>query len=328
MTLSNPPKILSPLTLVTALMLTSGSPAVANQETAQSAKQKEEILVIGQKRQMAEFTNLIVNHFNVSNGGRHNGQYARFAAPICPSVSGLSERQGSAIEDRMREIAKMTGVPVAAEGCRPNIFLAIVDDGAAEIKLLRRKKARLFSSLTHRKRDKVEQGGGPVYIWKATETMASDSRKSAKGSSITLLAGGNGPGLGAALGGASGTGQRTHVKSKIKRSTMEGIVYSYMLIESKSLKGISAAQLADYATMMSLIDIDFNEETKVPAGSMLSLFSDFEDKSLRPQSLSGGDLLLLRGLYKVAPNVKAPLQRSAIIHTMRQGLKNPKRVGR
>ncbi|MEO9469611.1 MAG: hypothetical protein ABJD75_08205 [Parasphingorhabdus sp.] len=275
---------------------------------------------------MAEFRNLIVNHFNVSNGGRHNGQYARFAAPICPSVSGLSERQAIAIENRMRDIAKMTGVPVAPEGCRPNVFLAIVDDGTSEIKQLRRKKPRLFNSLTHQKRDKIEQGNGPVYIWKATETMASDSRKSARAGSMNLMAGGNGPGLGAALGGASGTGQRTHVKSKIKRSTMEGIIYSYMLIESQSLKGVSAAQLADYVTMMSLIDIDFNAETEVPAGSMLSLFSDIEDKSLRPNSLSGGDLLLLRGLYKVAANVKAPLQRSAIIHTMREGLKNPERI--
>lgn len=322
----NPPKILSSLSLLAAILISSGGPALANQETAQTSKQKEEILVVGQKRQMAEFKNLIVNHFNVSNGGRHNGQYARFAAPICPSVSGLSERQGTAIENRMREIAEMTGVPAAPEGCRPNVFLAVVDDGATEIKQLRKKKARLFASLTHQKRDKIERGGGPVYIWKATETMASDSRKSARAGNLNLLAGENGSGLGAALGGASGTGQRSHVKSKIKRSTMEGIIYSYMLIDSKSLKGISAAQLADYATMMSLIDIDYNEETEVPAGSMLSLFSDIEDKSLRPQSLSGGDLLLLRGLYKVAANVKAPLQRSAIIHTMRQGLKNPERI--
>ncbi len=109
---------------------------------------------------------------------------------------------------------------------------------------------------------------------------------------------------------------------------MEGIAYSYLLIDIDALKGISAAQLADYAAIMSLINIDFSSETAVPSGSMLSLFSDFEDDALRPTSLSGGDLLLLRGLYKVPANVRAPMQRSAMIHTMREGLKNPEKVDR
>ncbi len=96
---------------------------------------------------MAEFQKLIVDHFNVSGGGRYNGQYARFARSICPSVSGLSEKQGTAIREQMREVARMSGIPVAAEDCRPNMFVVVVKDGAAEIKQLRRKKARLFNSL-------------------------------------------------------------------------------------------------------------------------------------------------------------------------------------
>lgn len=111
-----------------------------------------------------------------------------------------------------------------------------------------------------------------------------------------MPAGENGAGLGAALGGASGQGQRTHVKSKIKRSYSEGIIYSYLLIEIDALNGVSASQLADYAALMSMIDMDFDRKTVFPGGSMLSLFSDHTDNSLRPTSLSGGDFLLLRGL--------------------------------
>ncbi|GAB5488462.1 MAG: hypothetical protein Pars2KO_20320 [Parasphingorhabdus sp.] len=321
-------KIRHLLALLPVSIIAFGAPVSANQNTEQSAKQEDEIVVIGSKEQMAEFKNLIVNHFNVSGGGRYNGQYARFARAVCPSVTGLSERQADAIRDRMRQVAKMSGIPVAAENCRPNMFVAVVEDGATEIKQLRRKKARLFNSLTHRERDKIEESGGPVYSWKATETVASDSRHNARAGSINLPAGENGAGLGAALGGASGQGQRTQVKSRVMRSTMEGIAYSYLLIDIDALKGISAAQLADYSAIMSLIDIDFSGDKTVPTGSMLSLFSSFEDDALRPTSLSGGDLLLLRGLYKVPANVKAPLQRSAMIHTMSEGLKNPKQVKR
>lgn len=314
--------------LFTASVVATVNPAKATQETKQSASQDDEIVVIGPKKRMAEFQKLIVDHFRVSGGGRHDGQYARFAQPVCPSVAGLAERQIKAIEDRIRQIAEMADIEVGKEDCSPNIFLAIVDDGGSEIKLLRSKKGRLFGSLSASARDRIEQSGGPVYSWKATQTLGSDSRHGASAGSFTFMAGSNGSGGGPALGGAQVNGQTTHVKSKIARSTTEGISYSYLLIDSKALPGISAAQLADYAAMVSLIDIEVGSDTQVPDGSILSLFSEIEDKSLRPTSLSGGDLLLLRGLYKVPANVNASLQRSAMIHTMSEGLKNPERIDR
>ena len=304
------------------------NPAQAAQESKQSASQDDEILVIGQKKKMAEFRNLIVNNFRVSGGGRHDGQYARFAQPVCPSFAGLAERQSKAIEDRIRQIAEMAEIQEGKEDCSPNIFLAVVEDGGAEIKLLRSKKGRLFGSLSASARDRIEQSGGPVYSWKATQTLGSDSRHGASAGSFTFMADANGPSGGVALGGAQVNGQRTHVKSKISKSTTEGISYSYVLIDSKALPGVSAAQLADYAAMVSLIDIEVGGDTQVPDGSILSLFSETEDTSLRPTSLSSGDLLLLRGLYKVPANVSATMQRSAMIHTMNEGLKNPERIDR
>lgn len=315
-------------TLFTASAAISLNPAKATQESEQSASLDNEIIVIGQKKKMAEFQKLIVNHFRVSGGGRHDGQYPRFAQPVCPSVAGLAERQSKAIEDRIRQIAEMAEINVAKADCRPNLFLAVVEDGGAEIKLLRSKKGRLFGSLTGRERDRIEQSGGPVYSWKATRTLGSDSGHSARAGSFSFMAGGNGAGGGAALGGAATNGQSTQVKSRISRSTVEGIAYSYLLIDSKALQGVSAAQLADYTAMVSLIDIEVDSSAQVPEGSILSLFMETEDKSLGPTSLSSGDLLLLRGLYKVPANVKASLQRSAMIHTMSEGLKNPERIDR
>ena len=314
--------------LFTASFVATTCPAKATQDAEKSASSDSEIVVTGQKKQMAEFQKLIVNHFRVTGGGRNNGQYARFAQSVCPSVAGLAERQVKAIEQRIREVADMADIGVAKENCRPNLFVAIVEDGGAEIQLLRKKKNRLFGSLSHSERDRIEQSGGPVYSWKTTETMGSDSNYNAAGGTFTFMAGENGAGGGPALGGAQTNGQTTHVKSKISRSTIEGISYSYLLIDSKALEGVSAAQLADYAALVSLIDIEVGSDTQVPEGSILSLFEETDDKSLRPTSLSGGDLLLLRGLYKVPANVKASLQRSAMIHTMSEGLKDPERIDR
>lgn len=328
MTISLSSKIASLLGVFSVSLTAFATPVFANQETGQTANRTDEILVVGPKKRMAEFQKLIVNHFRVSGGGRNNGQYPRFAQPVCPSIAGLVERQSKAIEDRIRQVAEMAEIRVAKEDCRPNLFVAIVEDGGAEIQLLRSKKGRVFGSLTHSERDRIEQSGGPVYSWKTTQTMGSDSLYNAAGGTFSIMAGSNGPGGGPALGGAQTNGQATQVKSKISRSTIEGISYSYLLIDSKALPGVSAAQLADYAALVSLIDIDVASDAQVPEGSILSLFGEFEDESLRPTSLSGGDLLLLRGLYKVPANVKATLQRSAMIHTMREGLENPERIDR
>jgi len=311
--------------LATATIVAISGPAVAKQQPDQLSAKDEEIIVTGQKHRLAEFRNLITNQFNVSGGSSNTGQYPRFSSPVCPSVAGLSERQSNAIEARIREIAEMAEIPVATAKCDPNIFVAVIEDGAAEIQLLRSKKSRLFASLTHSKRDAMEQSGGPVYSWKATQTIGSDTGHSAGAGSITLMAdapGGSNGGSSAALGDMMVAGQRTHVKSKISKSTTEGIAYSYLLIESKALEGVSASQLADYAAMVSLIDIDVSSKSDVPTGSILGLFSNSDNKEDLPQSLSGGDLLLLQGLYKVPANVNAPLQRSAMLHTMQEASKS------
>ncbi|MEP0095303.1 hypothetical protein [Parasphingorhabdus sp.] len=309
-----------------ASLLAFGSPAIGNQEAKPSASKDREIVVIGQKERLAEIRELIVSQFNVSGGSKQTGQYPRFAAPVCPSVAGLSERQSSAIEDRIRQVAAMANIPVAVDKCSPNLFVALIEDGKAEIQLLRKKKNRLFETIPHWERDALEESGGPVYTWKATHTVGSDSGHNASAGTFTFMAGANGAGLGPALGGSTTNGQTSHVKSKISRSTIEGIAYSYLLIESKSLKGISAAQLADYAAMVSLIDIKVGGDQQVPDGSILSLFAETEDETLKPTSLSSGDLLLLRGLYNVPANVKASLQRSAMIHSMSEGLKQSDRA--
>ena len=300
--------------IATSMLLAVGSAAQATKDSRTDAEQTDEIVVTGQKTRTEIIQDLIVNQFNISRGGRNNGQYARFAAPICPSVGGLPEKQAAIIEDRIRDIAEVAGLSVAPAKCRENLFVVAVDDGAKEIESLRKKRANLFNSLSHRERDKMMENGGPVYSWKSTVAMSNGGRHSARAGTIDIISD--------SLGPISVRGQRSHVKSKVQRSDFVGINYSYLLIENKALKDISLNQLSDYAALVSLIDIDVNFETVPPINSILSLFSKSPAGQGKLGSISEGDLLMLRGLYKVPANVKAPLQRSAMLHTIDEALKS------
>ncbi len=293
-------------------------PALATKDDSQNT---DPIVVTGQKTISEVIRQVIRNQFNISNGSNQTGQYARFASPICPSVGGLPKEQASLVEDRIRDIAEIAELRVATNKCKANLFVVAVENGAEEINRLRNKRGRLFASLTHSQREKMIKSGGPVYSWKSTQRMASDSAHPARAGNYTILAG--------PMGDIKVKGQRTHVKSKFLQTEFAGISYSYLFIENRVLSKVSVNQLADYAAVVSLIDIDVNfKTTPPPTNSILSLFSNDQSNPSTPQSIGEGDLLMLRGLYKVPANVKAPLQRSAMLHTIKNALESDEKQGK
>lgn len=301
--------------VATSAVLSFSNPGLATKDTKDNINEPDQIIVTGQKTETEIIQQLITNQFNLSGGGKQTGQYARFASPICPSVGGLQKEQAALVEDRIRDIAEVAELLVAPDNCTANLFVVAVDNGADEIKALRKKRGRLFTSLSYSKRDKLVDGGGPIYSWKSTQRMASDSRHSARAGNYMIISD--------SLGPITATGQRSHVKSKIHLSEFAGISYSYLFIENHILSKVSLNPLADYAAVASLLDIDLNfDSAPPPPNSILSLFSDQQSGQSPPQSISEGDLLMVRGLYKVPANVKAPLQKSAMLHTIDKALES------
>jgi len=280
-----------------------------------------DIVVIGNKEKVDVYQEIISSQFIVRSGGKHDGQYARFTGRICPSVTGFSDEISKQIKQRIRDVISIAKVPLGKRKCRENMIVIAVDDGAATIKSLRKSQKRLFSSLTIPDRDKLVNSTDPIYNWKSIQTVSSDSKGNAKEGTISAIADNFGGAPGAASTGAqSYGGQRSHVKSRSKRTTIEGISYSYLLVERSALKDVTVTQLADYVTMLSLIDMDSETGTNPPPPySILSLF-DQDDPALRPTSIGDVDIALLNALYKSPANVKASAQRSAMVHRIKKQL--------
>ena len=301
--------------LVSLASISSIEAAIVAHNQASDESNTSEIIVVGKKKQTEVFKEVIVGQFNASGGGRQDGQYARFASPICPSVAGFSERHNTEVETRIREIAVHAGIRVAPLDCMANLSVVAVENGPKAIRELRQKRRGVFASMRSFERDKLMASDGPVYSWKTIRTLSAEFKGDAKFGRVGLTAGIGSNGM------IEVGGQRTHTKSKLLQTTVEGIGHSYLLIENSGLSGITASQLGDYAAMMSLIDMKVSSKAPPMPGSILALFNDKEPED-RPKTVSASDLFLLSALYKAPRNLKASGQRSAMLHMIAKKLKN------
>src|SRR6185437_11866199 len=64
---------------------------------------------------------------------------ARWHDPVCPLVSGLPQKHGEYILERVSEIAKAAGVPLAGRFCHPNLFILIINQAQAVVEDLRKR---------------------------------------------------------------------------------------------------------------------------------------------------------------------------------------------
>src|SRR6476661_10424229 len=67
-------------------------------------------------------------------------ELGRFEQPVCPKVLGLSEPYEKQVIDRIRQVAKATGIDVAKDGCTPNLVIMTAPDKRAMMATLRKSR--------------------------------------------------------------------------------------------------------------------------------------------------------------------------------------------
>src|ERR1700733_8623805 len=104
-------------------------PASSSSASASAGKSEalQEVTVrahrIELEKRVAKFVNRIAATENGAEG------LARWQVPaVCPLVSGLPRKEGEFILERLSEIARMAGVPLAEkENCHPNLYVLVTD---------------------------------------------------------------------------------------------------------------------------------------------------------------------------------------------------------
>ncbi len=230
------------------------------------------------------------------------GQIGRFHAPVCPVAMGLSEPQNRAIAARMRRVAAAANVPLAKAGCTPNAFVILAPDKAVAVAELNRRFPAYFSGMTERQVRALAAAAGPASAWQVTSLLSADRQllQKAGGADYYVVRG-------------------TISPSRIKAASIPTFVASVVVIDVRSATGLTVNQLADYAAMRTLADIDPAKMTKVGAPTILTVLAQPDDRPL-PITLTHWDLGFLKALYATDNAYFAGYQRGDMEHVLRKEL--------
>jgi len=214
----------------------------------------------------------------------YNEPLARFEAPLCPAVFGLKGKPADEIAERIRANAQRLKARLAKANCMPNLLVVFAEDGQSYLGELERKYPRLFELVDQSERTELLSGAEPVRVWSNVipRSLVSSPAYRWKGKWH--------------IPAHKGSVDKFFLPS---RTDIDSAV---VVFDKDAVIGMTALQLADYATMRGLAHTrpaDGNESLE----TILGLFA--EGSGGNPDQLTSFDLGYLESLYRFAPNIPA-----------------------
>jgi hypothetical protein len=234
----------------------------------------------------------------VSQVTRREGDLVgRWTDAICPLVVGVSDPQTEFMRERLIDVyAEVRNRPKKdAAQCRPNLFIIITDDPDA---MLAGWKDRDPGMFRWKSRSGVSRSSGvtAVRTWhNAIEAPSDDSPLNVSDHKPP---------------------QGKLKDSRIQSSAAEHIEAVVVLVDSRSTRGVTVAQLADYVAIVSLAQVDASADLG-ETSSILQLFREPRPATL-PAGLTEFDHAFLNALYRAS--YTAERQRRDIMSNMKRAL--------
>lgn len=221
----------------------------------------------------------------------HDGQMARFETAICPLVRGLSGQHRQIIEQRIRDLALGVGLRVGQPGCAPNLALLIAADGAGTVAALKKRRPNLFAALGNAELNRLNRSAGPVWNWYAIDPKRRDGGPV---EFMTQIAMGDGP--------PRSAGRNAYIASNVVMSRLSepvrfDLALSFIVIDIHSIEGLTLGQIGDFAAMLGLSKIRYDNIDLLRRASILRVFADRAAGRRAASAATAFDLAHLRGLY-------------------------------
>ena len=222
---------------------------------------------------------------------RMNHPLATFAYPVCVQVRGLAPEDGEAIAERIRENAEALGVGANRQSdCVPTVRVAFMGPAAGPAESWLNADSPQLAHLATFQRERVLAESGPVRAWNRVVVRDIDGGLLPFDKNNARV-----------IGDQSRFPEFTQVDQfhAIDPVVTTEITGAAVLIARDAAEGFTLAQLADYATMRSLVGTGAPEGA-VPTATILTLF----DGGDAPAGLTDFDRTLVRELYDARRNVK------------------------
>ena len=121
-----------------ALSLLAWSAAADQLETVTVEAAREREMVVQQVTKFVSGIAVLRRDQSLANWQRE--------IPICPLVAGLSREDGEFMLRRLSQIAVSVGAPLAAEGCKPNLYVVVSSAPDALLKAWSKRDVTMFDS--------------------------------------------------------------------------------------------------------------------------------------------------------------------------------------
>jgi len=208
-----------------------------------------------------------------------------YQKPLCPGVSGLPLDLSMLIADRIRYNAERIGLRLAEGGnCDPNLIVAFVIDGQKALREMNRKPNTILAPLPAPEKKALLRNPGPVHNWIVWSLRTRDGMivNEDVNQQYSIV-------------------RTQSANSLFLQPSRKEIEIAAVLIDIPAIDGMSAVQIADYATMRGLAKT-WPVEGDATYATILNLFDDEASHSLE---LTSFDLAYLKTLYGGPPNIAA-----------------------
>jgi hypothetical protein len=280
--------------------------AAASVPAPVASDSNEEIVVQGMrvnKQKVREFIRAVTE-------APYEGQLGRFHAPACPVAMGLTDVQNLRVAARMRQVAQAAGIRVAAQQCKPNIFVIVAGDRRAALDELDRRFPMYFNGMSSREVAALKASTAPAVAWQVSSRLSSDGQP-----------------LEQPLGVDFYRVSSAENPSRIRGATEPTFLVSVVVIDLKAAGGLTTTELADYATMRTFAATDPERIVRTGAPTILGVLAQPDDKAL-PMTLTYWDLAFLKSLYATDNAYYARYQRSDMERVIQEELERSRLAAR
>jgi hypothetical protein len=292
------PSMVMPFAAAALALAAASAPSLADEAPADS----HDIVVEGTRQQVRnEIAHLLDDQ---------GEQLARFENGFCPKVIGFDAEWTPKLENLIREDAAAAGIKPDPVPCRPTAVLIFTEAPQELVTGLRTRMPGLFEGLQTAQTSAMVAEARPFYGWRAVDLRDRDGRELQSASSIGSSTWNNSP---------------THAKivrnapnSRLQSAVRYEIVNSYLVADITKTPGMTLGQIADFAALEFLLDLERDAPMQARQDSMLRLF-DVADPTTLPPRMSDFERNLLGGLYSQRENnVRANQQRGRIARYIAQ----------
>lgn len=209
---------------------------------------------------------------------------ARFEDPLCLTVAAADQPFAREVAERVIENARRAKVRVRKAGCQPNALIALSEDVAAQLGEVRDSGRSLFPGLELYETSAAMNARDPVYVFRVNQ-LKSAAGQPIQGSPETPTPNVNPAPV-----------NRVYSMGRLNRSVRKDTVSAVVLIDARAASGLSALQIADYASLRLLAPSGEVEEGET--GTPSTILTLFAAPERAPQQMTRFDRAYLTALYR------------------------------